>query len=145
MTDKEQILFDSVSVGKCPIIARKYRGFESCKIRYIIQSLACKTQKLERREIELLNIEKERNELADKVIMWMQKCEELKEYLQANQPTGICETRTAKAILQNDKCRKTLKEIEEIVDDYNRVGKTSQYYRDDYEQIIDIISNAKRE
>lgn len=44
-----------------------------------------------------------------------QECEELKEQLQANQPTGICETCMAKAILQNDKYCKALKEIEEIV------------------------------
>lgn len=38
---------------------------------------------------------------------------------------------------------KALDEIEEISDDYNRVEKTSQYYRDGFEEILDIISKVK--
>ena len=45
----------------------------------------------------------------------------------------------------NDRYRKALEEIEEVADDYNRVGKTSQYYRDGFEQILDIINKAKGE
>lgn len=36
-----------------------------------------------------------------------------------------------------------LDEIEDIADDYNRVGKTSQYYRDGFDEIQDIINKAK--
>lgn len=38
-----------------------------------------------------------------------------------------------------------LKEIEDISDDYNRVEKTSQYYRDGFEEILDVISKIKGE
>mgnify|MGYP004640941019 CR=1 FL=1 len=36
-------------------------------------------------------------------------------------------------------------EIEDIVDDYNRVGKTSQYYRDGFDEIQNIINKAKED
>lgn len=38
-----------------------------------------------------------------------------------------------------------LDEIEDIADDYNRVEKTSQYYRDGFDQIQDIINNIKEQ
>lgn len=38
--------------------------------------------------------------------------EELKEYIQANKATGICETCTHTALIENDHYRKALKEIE---------------------------------
>lgn len=38
-----------------------------------------------------------------------------------------------------------LDEIEDIADDYNRVEKTSQYYRDGFDQIQDIINKAKEQ
>lgn len=38
-----------------------------------------------------------------------------------------------------------LKEIEDVSDDYNRVEKTSQYYRDGFEEILDIIHKVKGE
>lgn len=41
--------------------------------------------------------------------------------------------------------RKALEEIENIADDYDRIDKTSQYYRDGFEQILDIINKAKGE
>ena len=43
---------------------------------------------------------------------------------------------------KNDRYRKAFDEIESIADDYNRIGKTSQYYRDGFEQIFDIINKA---
>lgn len=36
-----------------------------------------------------------------------------------------------------------LDEIEDIADDYNRVEKTSQYYRDGFDEIQDIIDKVK--
>lgn len=47
-----------------------------------------------------------------------QECKELKEYIQANKPTGICETCTAHALIQNDKYRKALKEIEGLIKNF---------------------------
>lgn len=43
------------------------------------------------------------------------------------------------------KYKKALEEIEEVADDYNRVGKTSQYYRDGFEEILDIINKIKEQ
>ena len=42
-----------------------------------------------------------------------------------------------------NKYKQALDEIEEVVDDYNRVEKTSQYYRDGFDAIQDIINNAR--
>ena len=43
------------------------------------------------------------------------------------------------------KYKQALDEIEDIADDYNRVEKTSQYYRDGFDEIQDIINKAKKE
>lgn len=59
-------------------------------------------------------IESLKNKYNEKV----KECEELKEQLQANQPTGICETCMAKATLQNDKYRKDLEEIKKIAEPF---------------------------
>ena len=39
--------------------------------------------------------------------------------------------------------KQALNEIENVADDYNRVEKTSQYYRDGFDEIQDIINKAK--
>lgn len=72
-----------------------------------------------------------------------QECKELKEWQEANQPTGICETCTVKSIEDMYKYEQALDEIEDIADDYNRIEKTSQYYRDGFDQIQDIINAVK--
>lgn len=41
--------------------------------------------------------------------------------------------------------KQALDEIENIADDYNRVEKTSQYYRDGFDQIQDIINSIKEQ
>lgn len=74
-----------------------------------------------------------------------QECEELKEWREANQPTGICETCTVKSVEDMYKYKKALDEIENVADDYNRVEKTSQYYRDGFDEIQDIINKTKGE
>lgn len=149
MTDKEQILFDSVSVGECPIIDRKCREFENCKIRYIIQSLACKTQKFEQREIELLNIEKERNELVDKVIMWMQKCEELKEkykwYDHYKDSALLNKKLCDKASDERARYRKALEEIERLANENNELLQGYHHEWANNKLILEIISKAKGE
>ncbi len=44
---------------------------------------------------------------------------------------------------ENSKYKQALDEIENIADDYNRVEKTPQYYRDGFDQIQDIINAIK--
>lgn len=46
------------------------------------------------------------------IIELKQEIEKLKEYIQANKATGICETCTHTALIENDHYRKALKEIE---------------------------------
>lgn len=71
-----------------------------------------------------------------------QECEELKEQL--NQARYLSEgTLRLYANRQNIKYKQALDEIEDIADDYNRVEKTSQYYRDGFDQIQDIINAVK--
>lgn len=52
-----------------------------------------------------------------------QEVGELKEWQMANQPTGICETCTAKSVEDMFKYKQALDEIEDVADDYNRVEK----------------------
>lgn len=88
MTDKE-IIVDGVNVAGC---VRLQDDEISCDLGGECEGWEnCYYKQLKRKE---------------------QECEELKEQLQANQPTGICETCMATAILQNDKYRKVLKRIE---------------------------------
>lgn len=73
------------------------------------------------------------------------KIKELKEWREANQPTGICETCTVKSVEDMYKYKQALDEIENVADDYNRVEKTSQYYRDGFDEIQDIINKTRGE
>ena len=85
-------------------------------------------------------------EIIKRVDILKHECEELKKNNQI-----LCDLyKNVDSCLQKrtekfDCYRKALKEIEEVADDYNRVGKTSQYYRDGFEQILDIINKAKGE
>lgn len=54
---------------------------------------------------------------------------------------------TYKGNEDSEKLKKTtelLASIENIADDYNRTNKTHQYYRDGFEQILDIIQNSNK-
>lgn len=42
-----------------------------------------------------------------------------------------------------EECKRALDEIEYVADDYNRAEKTSQYYRDGFDEIQDIINRVK--
>lgn len=96
-------------------------------------------------QLTCANYKKRTEFLTEELARKAQEYEELKEQLQADQPVGICEICIATAILQNDKYYKALEEIESIADDYNRTNKTSQYYRDGFEEILNIINKAKGE
>lgn len=112
MEDKEQIMIDGVDVTQ----------FNS-------DELAC----MNRYDVARLFIG-----LVENLHRKTQECEELEEQLQANQPTGICETCMAKVVLQNDKYRKALEEIGDIVfGDYEIIDPLGK------QQILNIINKAK--
>lgn len=73
--------------------------------------------------------------------------EELKEYIQANKATGICETCTHTALIENDHYRKAFEEIEEIVKDWYKNEWSCYMCRKNMdkklEDILDIINKAK--
>ena len=75
--------------------------------------------------------------------------EELKEYIQANKATGICETCTHIALIENDRYYKALKEIEEIVKDWYKNEWSCYKCRINMDKklkkILDIINKAKGE
>ena len=137
MRDK-QIIIDGVDVSECihidewkhcnccnDLIKTVYPNATKCHTEKDLRcetypncyfkQLARKTQLSIKQSKELIRLRKELQESTVKNRNLRQECEELKEQLQANQPTGICETCMATAILQNDKYRKALEEIEGLV------------------------------
>lgn len=101
MTDKETII-DGIDVSECG-----HYHYEKCEIDYdewnneIIRYNECQNnpncyfKQLKRKE---------------------QECERLKDELSTYGATGICETCTAKSVLQNDKYTKVLREIKDIAE-----------------------------
>ena len=81
------------------------------------------------------------NDVKDKLIRLKQEVKELKEWQEANQPTGICETCTAKSVEYADKCRIALVEIEYVTKELflGIENKDRQYC----EKILDIINKTK--
>lgn len=70
-----------------------------------------------------------------------QECEDLKEQLQAEQPTGICETCMATALLQNDRYCKALKEIEKVcLEDTHTFADGTVLRYDTLDDILSIIN-----
>lgn len=81
-------------------------------------------------------------ELLQQLTHKTQECEELKEYIQANKATGICETCTHTALIENDRYRKALEEIEI----YCKTAKGVATNKNDiefFQMIVDIINKAK--
>ena len=75
-----------------------------------------------------------------------EECEELKEYIQANKATGICETCTHIALIENDRYRKVLDEIENIcLKDTRTFADGTQIRYDPLDDILDIIDKVKKE
>ena len=158
--DKEQVIIDGVDVSKCKHHRKCILPDNiGCKIDDFLccDKPNCDYKQLQRKEQELIDYKKQfkadtkemenyQNEIVKHLesIEYLrtqlrnkeQECEELKEQLQANQPTGICETCMAKAILQNDKYRKALEEIE------NFTKKHCDYWCE-RNKILDIINKAK--
>ena len=166
--DKEQIIIDDIDVSKCEHITYKNSFNPMCgntgiccygRKNCYFKQLARKTQVIDEIE-EVIKPYQEQIELdalslpiAIESILERktQECEELKEQLQVNQPTGICETCTAKAILQNGKYHKALEEIEqELKEDI--YCESQECGCDDFEEclkctkdlILNIIDKAKQ-
>lgn len=133
MTDKEQIIINGVDVSGCDFLAKEdiYNSYSGVTTAYKGQC-GCSDDEM---------CKDHRNcgykKLARQLQRKTEECEELKAYAQAQENQR--ET-YYKEFLRKDKA---LDEIEEISDDYNRVEKTSQYYRDGFEEILDIISKVK--
>lgn len=136
ITDKEQIMINGVDVSGCKFfndITESYYCFGiPCKDRpnCCYKQLARKTQECEELKEKLYQIEDvvkpvnkqlPEDSIIRQIMLILNDCNKL-------EPSCY---------------RKALKEIEEVADDYNRVGKTSQYYRDGFEQILNIINKAK--
>ena len=68
------------------------------------------------------------------------KIKELKEWQEANQPTGICETCTAKSVEDMYKYKKALDKIKRIVMGANSI---SQLDTDNIKQILNVINKVK--
>lgn len=151
MPDKEQVIIDGCDVSECEYVCNTAFGNIGCKLPFneeihccnipncYFKQLARKTQECDTL-ISQLDFEVQQKECIE------QECEELKEQLQANQPTGICETCMAKAILQNDKYRKALEEIEAVCqeDTYTFAdGKQIRY--DSLDDILTIINKARKD
>lgn len=81
------------------------------------------------------------NDAKDELIRLKQEVKELKEWQEANQPTGICETCTAKSVEYADKCRIALVEIEYVTKElFLGVENKDRPY---CEKILNIIKKAK--
>ena len=81
------------------------------------------------------------NDVKDELIRLKQEVKELKEWQEANQPTGICETCTAKSVEYADKCRIALVEIEYVTKElFLGVENKDRPY---CEKILNIINKAK--
>ena len=126
MTDKEQIIIDDVDVSGCsyynPLGNYNCGGTKKC-----YQWSNCYFKQLTRKT---------------------QECEELKRQLQANQPTGICETCTAMTILQNDSYRTAITKIKEIAEFSYRPYSACGEYNEScivLTNILNVIEELKEE
>lgn len=136
MADKE-IIIDGVDVRKCKHFKAWYEsrpnGFGGITIEnycYLYKDNCEKYPQCLYRSNQLQQLE---TQLKRKE----QECEELKQELQELEKD--CPKRC-----KSDKYKQALDEIENIADDYNRVEKTSQYYREGFDEIQDIINKVKK-
>ena len=131
----------------------EYSGFghsgAASIVAALLRQLARKTHKCEQREIELLNMEKANNELVDKVIMWMQKCEELKEkykwYDHYKDSALLNKKLCDKASDERARYRKALEKIERLANENNELLQGYHHEWANNKLILEIISKAKGE
>lgn len=150
--NKEQIIIDDVDVSKCTLYGdgRCNNACNPLNCLFCSEKPNCHFKQLARKTQECEELISEKDFYLQKIAVLEQECEELKEQLQANQPTGICETCMAKAILQNDKYRKALKEIGKIVkinceEICGRKFEDCNDFLCSSKNILDIINKAKGE
>ena len=135
MTEKEQIIIDGVDVAGCKYFNR-FRSI--CHNKNLCcdceKNQDCYYKQLARKEQEC---EKLKSQMDEDYNYYTTELKTLRDIISNK------EKRNAALFLTSGRYRKALKEIEDISDDYNRVEKTSQYYRDGFEKILDIISKVK--
>lgn len=139
MTDKE-VIIDEINLKEC-LFYIDYNPPE-CSGTWggAIHKGACKVNSIDCKDTDECFIKNLYNKLKIKE----QECEKLKKQL--NQAMYLTEgTLRLYAERKNIKYKKAIDEIEDIADDHNRVEKTSQYYRDGFDQIQDIINNVKEQ
>ena len=165
MEDKQMII-DGVDVSKCYRYQKKTGycegAFKPEELPFCenfdceFKQLARKTQECERSlkrisdlEERIINHSNEIEEYCSRLADKNKECEELKEYIQANKATGICETCTHIALIENDRYRKALEEINGLIqstlDDFEEdsIDQQLEFSKQIGMNILDIINKAK--
>lgn len=166
MTDKKEIQCEYCTVrsneNKCKALKIEFHNClnileqKKCPIYKLKQQLQEKEKECEelKREIAFGN----NGKLSDKIraIVFKNLNAENSKYKQALEPfkddyfknldtKTIAELakKSIRLTTENRKLEDALDELEDIADDYNRVEKTSQYYRDGFDEILNITNKAK--
>ena len=126
------------------------------QLDFEIQKKECLEQECERSlkrisdlEERIINHSNEIEEYCSRLADKNKECEELKEYIQANKATGICETCTHIALIENDRYRKALEEINGLIqstlDDFEEdsIDQQLEFSKQIGMNILDIINKAK--
>lgn len=116
----------------------KTRSGKGCYLRYCntVPLKECHYRQLKRKEQECKELKKEKAEIKKYLgISYKTIIQRLEELQECKDELSIREYNYKQA----------LDEIEGIADDYNRAGKTSQYYRDGFDEIQDIIMKVKED
>lgn len=136
MIDKNQITIDGINVSECVFLDNiNGRIFCNC----------CNSSPIGESLCHSVNCSENSNCYYKQLKRKEQECEALKVWQEANQPTGICETCTAQILIENDKYKRALNEIERYFQSQD-TSKTSLFniYVIE-EQIEDIITKAKED
>lgn len=160
MTDKKEIQCEYCTVrsneNKCKALEIEFHNClnileqKKCPIYKLKQQLQekekeCEELKQWKKDAE--NLFKTQTDNADKIISrYKQALEPFKDDYFKNLDTKTIAELAKKSIrltTENRKFEDVLDEIEDIADDYNRVEKTSQYYRDGFDEIQNITNKAK--
>lgn len=160
MTDKKEIQCEYCTVrsneNKCKALEIEFHNClnileqKKCPIYKLKQQLQekekeCEELKQWKKDAE--NLFKTQTDNADKIISrYKQALEPFKDDYFKNLDTKTIAELAKKSIrltTENRKLEDALDELEDIADDYNRVEKTSQYYRDGFDEILNITNKAK--
>lgn len=121
---------------------------ESClELQKNLEAKEQECEELKQWKKDAENLFKTQTDNADKIISrYKQALEPFKDDYFKNLDTKTIAELAKKSIrltTENRKFEDALDEIEDIADDYNRVEKTSQYYRDGFDEIQNITNKAK--